>query len=54
MWWESLVWLFLKDFITGEVWRLWQRHKTEVKAQAIADAPITKDELLDTLHEEKL
>ncbi len=52
--WFSLGWLFIKEFISGEVWRLWAIHKAKEKAQAIADSPATKDELLDVLEQGKL
>jgi hypothetical protein len=53
MWW-SLGFAFLKELITGEVYRLWAEHKAREKAQAVADAPATKAELIDVLDKAKI
>jgi hypothetical protein len=54
MWWESLAFTFIKALISGEIWRLWAEHKEREKAQTVANAPVTKDELLTTLREGEL
>ena len=46
--------LFIKEFITGEVWRLWREHKDRAWAQAVADAPVSKAELLSIRDSGKL
>ena len=50
----KIVATLLWDLISGEVWRIYAAHKAAVKAQAVADAPTTREELEKTLEDGKL
>lgn len=45
MW--TLIFLFLKELLTGEVYRLWQAHKARERQQAVADTPESDKEWVD-------
>jgi hypothetical protein len=52
MW--PLILEFAFKLFTGEVWHVWQEHKAKEKAQAIADSPETKDELITVFKDGKV
>ncbi len=45
--WYALAWYFLKELVSGEIWRLWNAHKAAQKSQAVADSPVTDAEWLE-------
>lgn len=45
----SIIWMILKGFITGEIFKVYAAHKQKQQAQAVANAPLTDQEEADGL-----
>jgi hypothetical protein len=45
---------FAWKLISGELWNIYQAHKAKHAAQAVANAPVTEEELEDDLKNHRL